>query len=352
MSTATNADLSRYLSRFNILQNIAPQYCAQFAATMLEKTIKSGATIVRKPKGDSELHFLLDGSIEVRHSFDQRYILSHDNKQCRNALASLLPDGGSIKASSECQILIADAQQLAQILDWTQHVSAHYFNTPALSLEPEANISDDYLEDWDSAFIKSALAANLPSAVIHQLFSQLQDIKVAAGEVIVTHQSHADYFYVIKQGSALVHTPLQGPLKGKTIELEAGDFFGDEALVADTIRNASVVMSTQGVLGRLPREDFNSLIKQNLVKHLTPDVRVSSEQLQIIDVRLPIEYRGNHKEGSKNIPISVLRSRMTDLKPSQLYVVAPADDSRSTLATYLLRLAGFQAYQWSEKKPE
>jgi len=351
MSTVATADLSRYLSRFNALQNIAPKYCSQFAATLKVEQLKRGATIVRKAKLDNELHFLLEGSIEIRRSFDQRQVLDHLSPECRNSLESLLPDSGSIKASDDCQVLVADAQQLAKILDWTQDVSTFYLNSDALSMEADVKISDDYLEDWDSAFIQSSLAANLPSAAIHQLFAQLQDIPVAAGDIVVADQSDADYFYIIKQGSALVHTPLQGPLKGKIIELEAGGYFGDEALVADTIRNASVVMSSKGVLGRLSRKDFNTLIKQHLVKHLTPDVRFHSDQLQIIDVRLPIEYRGNHKEGSNNIPISALRHRLTDMKQSLLYVVTPANDSRSVLATYLLRQAGFEAYQWSESKP-
>jgi len=350
MSITATADLGHYLSRFNALQNIAPKYRSQFAATLTKKQIESGTTIVRKSKADNELHFLLEGTIEIRRSFNQRQTLNQQSDQCRNSLESLLQDSGNIKASTDCQVLVADARQLEKIMDWTQEVSAFYLNTTALSLEPEVRISDDYSEDWDSAFIKSPLAANLPSAVIHQLFAQLQDIEVSAGDVVVKDQSNADYFYIIKQGSALVQTPLQGPLKGKTIELEAGDFFGDEALVADTIRNASVVMTSTGVLGRLSRESFSSLIKQHLVKHLTPDVHFSSDQLQILDVRLPVEYRGNHKEGSNNIPISALRHRLSDLKRSLLYVVTPANDSRSVLATYLLRQAGFQAYQWSENK--
>jgi CRP-like cAMP-binding protein len=43
-------------------------------------------------------------------------------------------------------------------------------------------------------------------------------------------------------------------------ELKEGDAFGEEALVADTVRNATVVMKTDGMLLRLSKQDFNELL--------------------------------------------------------------------------------------------
>jgi len=347
MSTSFDTDLKKYIELFSPLDKIDRRYRSQFAETLAIEDINKGSTVLRKDKTSKKCHFLVKGSVEIRASFDNRLRIDHDTPQCRNSLESMLnSDKGSIKALSDCSILFVDNAKLEQALT----VGALYTNAVERSLESEIKINDNLSPDWDTNFVESPLAENLPSIAIQQLFTQLEEIQVNVGDVIVKNQSRGDFFYVIKTGIAEVRTELKGPYKGKTFELGAGDYFGDEALVADTIRNASVTMLTDGTLGRLDTERFIELIKAHLVTHLTPDVHFTPDQMQIIDVRLPIEYRDNHKEGSSNIPISALRHRMGELKRSQIYVITPADDNRSVLATYLLRQAGFQAYQWSELK--
>ncbi len=348
MPRHSNSALIKYVAQFSPLNQVSDMHRQQFMSTLELVSIDRGESIVRKLKGSNNIHFLVEGEIEVRQSFEHRLNLDHNCIQCRHSLESLLEDRGSIKAVENCIVLVVNNEKLDQYLASSQDDNIYRLSGNELSFESEEKIDDSYQEDWDSAFVKSPLAANLPSSVIHQLLSQLEEIEVRSGEMIVKNHSVGDYFYVIKQGVAQVETEPRGPYKGEVFELLAGNYFGDEALVADTIRNASVTMQTDGVLCRLDRNAFNSLIKRHLVTHLTPDIYVSSDELQIIDVRLPIEFRADHKEGSNNIPISALRNRLTNMKQSMLYVVTPANDSRSELATYLLRQAGFKAYQCSE----
>jgi CRP-like cAMP-binding protein len=54
-------------------------------------------------------------------------------------------------------------------------------------------------------------------------------------------------------------------------ELKEGDAFGEEALVADTVRNATVVMNTDGMLLRLSKQDFNDLLRAPLLQKVTGD---------------------------------------------------------------------------------
>lgn len=352
MTVRSDSACKRYIEQFSPLNQISDIYRGQFAATLELTSFTSDELIVRKLKGSGYLHFLVEGAIEVRQSFEQRFNIDHSSSRCRKSLESLLEDRGSIKAVDNCTVLVVKARPLEQFLSWSVDRNLYHNNGEGLSLESVEKIDDSYQEDWDSAFVKSPLAANLPSSEIHKLLLQLENIEVRRGDTIVKNHSVGDYFYVVKKGIAEVQTERNGPYKGETFELTAGHYFGDEALVADTIRNASVTMLSDGILGRLNADAFNSLIKRHLVTHLTPDVYVSADELQMIDVRLPIEFRSGHKEGSNNIPISALRNRLTNMKPSLLYVVTPANDSRSELATYLLRQAGFQAYQCSELKQE
>ncbi|MFT5693236.1 MAG: rhodanese-related sulfurtransferase [Oceanicoccus sp.] len=348
MTIRSDSACKRYIEQFSPLNQISDIYRGQFACTLDIISIASGEPIVRKLKRSSDIHFLIKGAIEVRQSFEQRLSIDHSSAQCQKSLESLLDDRGSIKAVDDCTILVVKQGTLEQFLSWSLDSNIYHNRGDELSLESVEKIDDSYQEDWDSAFVKSPLAANLPGSEIHKLLLQLENIEVQCGDTIVKNHSVGDYFYVVKEGVAQVQTERSGPHKGATFELTAGNYFGDEALVADTIRNASVTMLSDGILGRLNADAFNRLIKRHLVTHLTPDVHVSSDELQMIDVRLPIEFRADHKEGSNNIPISALRNRLTNMKQSLLYVVTPANDSRSELATYLLRQAGFQAYQCSE----
>jgi CRP-like cAMP-binding protein len=212
-----------------------------------------------------------------------------------------------------------------------------------ISLKDHDLIDDNFQEDWENVFIRSKLAANLSNSIIHRLMSRLTNVEVQAGQLIVKSQSPGDYFYVIKQGQAIVKTDPKGPFKGEQFSLKAGNYFGDEALVAETTRNATVTMETDGVLGRLDHAAFNELIKQYLVSPLSKEIQLT-QQVKLLDVRFPVEYRLGHADGSTNMPISLLRRQLHEMKQSLLYVIAPANDRRAELATYLMRQAGYQAY--------
>ncbi|MBL4827305.1 MAG: cyclic nucleotide-binding domain-containing protein, partial [Spongiibacteraceae bacterium] len=150
---------------------------------------------------------------------------------------------------------------------------------------------------------------------------------------------------IIKKGFAQVYTEPRGPLKGKVFNLTAGDYFGDEALIADTPRNASVIMSSDGTLGRIGKTAFTRIIKERLVPSFAVANINHQSELKILDVRYAAEYKNSHEVGSTNIPISYLRKKLNLLNKSCVYILTPANDKRSELATYLMRQAGFDAYQ-------
>ncbi len=52
----------------------------------------------------------------------------------------------------------------------------------------------------------------------------------------------------------------------KLAELGVGDTFGEEALIAEAKRNATVTMITDGVLMRLNKKDFRELMNEPLLQ--------------------------------------------------------------------------------------
>ena len=57
----------------------------------------------------------------------------------------------------------------------------------------------------------------------------------------------------------------------KLAELGVGDTFGEEALIAEAKRNATVTMLTDGVLMRLNKQDFRELMNEPLLQWVSYD---------------------------------------------------------------------------------
>jgi phage shock protein E len=65
----------------------------------------------------------------------------------------------------------------------------------------------------------------------------------------------------------------------------------------------------------------------------------------VVDVRTPQEYRGGHVEGSRNIPLSSLSSKVTSLKKQKKTIITCcASGMRSNKAAKVLRQAGLNAH--------
>jgi len=63
-----------------------------------------------------------------------------------------------------------------------------------------------------------------------------------------------------------------------------------------------------------------------------------------IDVRLPAEFQSMHVEGSVNIPLPLLRAKVSKLDQDKKYIMYCDTGRRSSTATYLLTEQGFDAY--------
>ena len=67
-----------------------------------------------------------------------------------------------------------------------------------------------------------------------------------------------------------------------------------------------------------------------------------NEGRQIVDVRSETEFSYGHKDGSINIPLAVLKSRMKELDNTKPIILCCASGSRSGLAKRILMANGFK----------
>jgi len=110
-------------------------------------------------------------------------------------------------------------------------------------------------------------------------------------------------------------------------------------------RNASVTMSSDGILMVLTKEDFDVLLKQPVLTYISESELASliadgDTGTVLLDVRFPQEVVANPLHRAQTIPLAQLRSRIQELSKAFIYVVA--GEGRAEAAAYILSEAGFE----------
>lgn len=338
------------LKRFHPLTLIAEKHLDRLLDGATIVKLAKGQFLFRKAPQPELSYFLLEGEIEVRESFEKRSTIDADGSQARFPVEEHCRDGASVRARGPSVLLVLKRDAIDQLMASSDEGG---FDVVLVSDSDErieeARFDDEYTENWMVRLLESPLMSHLSAANIQRCFIELERIAMKAGDVVVQAGTRGEYFYILIAGEAEVLTQESGPYTGQTFDLVAGDYFGEEALVADTIRNATVRMVTDGEIGRLDRAQFDLIFKSSLVQTIDLDkarrfLDSASIGYDVIDIRFPPEYRHAHLAGSVNVPVVLLRKKLRELDRAKTYLVTPEGGRRSELAVYLLRQAGLNAY--------
>lgn len=218
--------------------------------------------------------------------------------------------------------------------------------------QPESKPDNRSTADWmhdTSVFsvekLQKGTFSHLPAANVEEMFKRMTSLAVRAGQTIIQQGAEGDYYYLIEKGTAAVTKRMElGQPPVLLAELNAGSAFGEEALVSDNKRNATVTMNTAGELLRLSKKDFVELLKEPLLTQLSyaeAQVRVSSGAVWA-DVRLPSEFNFDHLQGAINLPLNEIRSVATGLDKTKTYVLYCQTGRRSSAAAFVLTQLGFE----------
>ena len=133
----------------------------------------------------------------------------------------------------------------------------------------------------------------------------------------------------------------------KLAELESGSCFGEEALISDAKRNATITMMTRGKLMRLSKDDFRQLLNEPLARKIPfaeADKMVKSGKAKWLDVRLPSEFQAGSLPGAINMPLYLLRMKLGTLDAKTTYIACCDTGRRSSVAVFVLTQKGFESY--------
>lgn len=246
------------------------------------------------------------------------------------------------RAITDVELLWFDENALDILVTWDQLVPP-----PSDASGGGAGIATDWRTMpgiYDVRKLTLGTFANLPAAHIESLLASFKRQSVVSGEVVVRQNEPGDYYYVIERGRALVTRQIAGA-RIELAELQAGDAFGEEALIAETSRNATVTMKTDGELLRLDGTDFVRLLREPLLQRVDAQEalrRVAAGSIWL-DVRFPAECRQDGLPGALNIPLNELRDALPTLRKDREYIAYCQTGRRSSAAAFLLSQRGFSA---------
>ncbi len=313
---------------------------AALAKKVTIRKLSAGRTLFKEGDTDKRTIWLISGMLEVSEAGRTIAMMRGGTREARTPLYPQLPRRVTAKATEEISYLSIDSELLDVMITWDQT------GTYEVS-ELQAQLEGSGGDDWMTTLLQTKAFHRIPPANIQAIFMRLERVPCKSGEVIIKQGDDGDYFYIIVSGKCIVtrETPLNRD-GIKLAELGVGDTFGEEALIAEAKRNATVTMTTDGVLMRLNKQDFRELMNEPLLQWVSNDQarEIIAKGGRWLDVRLPSEHQNLSIEGSLNIPLYFIRLKLSALDRNTSYVVYCDTGRRSSAAAYILVERGFDAY--------
>ena len=326
------------LKRFSPLNGLKRDNLAALSRKVQIRELTPGQVLFKEGDTEKRTVYVVEGTLDLVEQGKTVESVVGGSDPARNPVAPVFPRRVTGKARDRVRFISIDSDLLDVMLTWDQ--------TGTYEVSELQNQADQGNDDWMTMLLGTKAFHKIPPANIQAIFMRMQQVSYKAGDIVLKQGAEGDYFYVLTRGKALVtrETPLSKD-GIKLAELNVGDTFGEEALISEAKRNATVTMQTDGAVMRLGKDDFKTLLNEPMLDW------VSLEQAQEIvatggqwlDVRLPSEFENQHMEGALNIPLYFIRLKVNTLDKDRKYVVCCDTGRRSSAGAYILSERGFQA---------
>ena len=331
-----NTDL---LKRFSPLDGLKRDNLAALSRKVQLRELSPGQVLFKEGDTEKRTFYVVTGILELLDQGKVVDTIEGGSEAARNPVAPVFPRRVSTRARDRVQFISIDSDLLDVMLTWDQ--------TGTYEVSELQGKSGDGAEDWMTMLLQTKAFHKIPPANIQAIFMRMQQINYKPGDVILKQGAEGDYFYVLTRGHAVVtrETPLSK--EGiKLAELLVGDTFGEEALISDAKRNATVTMTNEGSVMRLGKEDFKKLLNEPMLDWLSQEEaeNIVANGGKWLDVRLPSEFDNQHMDGAINIPLYFIRLKINTLDNDVKYVVCCDTGRRSSAGAYILNERGYQAY--------
>jgi CRP-like cAMP-binding protein len=327
------------LKSFSPLNGLKRDNLAALLRKVQLRELSPGQVLFKEGDTEKRTFYVASGILELLDQGKVVDTVEGGTDAARNPVSPVFPRRLSARARDRVQFISIDSDLLDVMLTWDQ--------TGTYEVSDLQSKSGGGGEDWMTMLLQTKAFHKIPPANIQAIFMRMQQINYKTGDVILKQGAEGDYFYVLTGGQAVVtrETPLSK--EGiKLAELQVGDTFGEEALISNAKRNATVTMRSDGAVMRLGKDDFKKLLNEPMLDWLSLEEaeKVVADGGKWLDVRLPSEFDNKHMDGAVNIPLYFIRLKINTLDDDMKYVVCCDTGRRSSAGAYILNERGYQAY--------
>lgn len=293
--------------------------------------------------------YLLKGDLGLRFADGSKKILRGATDAAKHPVDANRVSIQDTIALTEIEIVRIDLDLLDIMMTWDQ-LAGYETSAPKPEVTELAHIDKDqkrsaggWMADtavFSASKLQNGVFSRLPSANIEEMFRRMTSLPVQAEQVVITQGAEGDYYYLVESGTAIVSRVVESSASPVVLaELKQGDAFGEEALVSDNKRNATITMQTDGVLLRLNKTDFIELLKAPLISQVSmseAEQQVKSQGAIWLDVRFPTEYKFDHLPNALNAPLNEIRNLVDKLDKDKQYIAYCQTGRRSSAAAFIL----------------
>lgn len=336
MTVDIHSEEARIIRQLIPLSTLPAKRFERLCRQLQIETAESGQYLFRRGDDNSDLYFLLDGSISLQTESFIIETIRADSDSARFAIAHQNPRKVDAVAKSRIQFLRLNTAMMKSAQETSYQ-------------ENESTMMVDELEDnddWMTTLLKSPIFRGLPPANLQKILMSLQEIRFNPGEIIIKQGDPGDYYYIIKKGQALIsRKPAPTAKEIKLAQLGDLDTFGEDSLLSGEPRNVTITAMTPMCLLRLGKEQFITLIKQPTLSYIQfEDLHAQlADGAELIDVRGPDEFQKSHLPHSINVPFFSLRMYLKTLSRNHPTIVVCKDGRTSESAAFVLMRHKFKA---------
>lgn len=300
------------------------------------RDLKRREVVFEEGANDGKSVFLVAGKLIGKYQDGREREVDANSPNTKYAVGDLQPRRFTATvASAAARVVQFDRGFLEKVLTWDQISRSPQFQLQSASESAR----------WVFRMLKSRALLRLPAGNVQRMFERFEAIQIPPKQDVIKEGDDGDYFYVVKAGQFEV-AKKEGELERIVAVLGEGDSFGEDALISNQKRNATVRSRTAGELMRLSRRDFSELLRHPVVDWITPGQASAllGHGGQILDVRLEEEFEQTRIKGALNAPLFRLREAMSKQSKNSPYVVYCESGERSASAAFILNKLGYKAY--------
>jgi CRP-like cAMP-binding protein len=330
--TRINRDL---LMTFVPLNSLSSERLDYLLEGQQVESLPEGTELCRRNESDGLTFYLLSGAVTLENEGGVFQTLDAVDPAASYAIAPEQPRVATVRAKTPVNVLRLDSRRLDNVLAWDQ--SSDTLERTLAALHPDES------NEWIARLLQSRFFYRLPPSNVVELFKRLKPEPVTRGQRILKQGDESECCYFIKEGVAEVSIPGEsGPMT--LALLEKGQYFGEQGLLIEGPRNADVTMSSDGMLMRLDKEDFDVLLKSPtlaLVDFASAMRQVQGGEARWLDVRLAEEQERGVLPGAVCLPLQALRIKSRLLPKEGRYIIYCDTGRRSAAAAFLLGVLGY-----------